>query len=317
MPLFGKNDSKQRSAITFILRDDFVEVPELSFFGRFSRSSSGDYLLAWADWDPVRSTGGWRKTGLGRYLLVLKETLLLDGKMERPNDGHVANNGTFIFNDWMFGDGLKGTFYAFDSVGTILVKREFDANLFNNGISDDGRWSVCQTCNSDNDDGNRLILFDLESGGMLWSVQPETGWGRNYKFDSRAEVLLLEADKFGWLRFNLHTGEFLDTALLIEKKLAIGNGFDLHQIAADRIAQLSDTGLLDESDEIVRILTLALERDLEDYPNERAAILRTLGETHERIGDFGSAIDCYKRALALNPRVGIKRRLSQLETERR
>jgi len=27
--------------------------------------------------------------------------------MARPNDGKVADNGTFIFNDWGFGDGLK------------------------------------------------------------------------------------------------------------------------------------------------------------------------------------------------------------------
>jgi len=62
--------------------------------------------------------------------------------MARPNDGKVADNGTFIFNDWGFGDGLKGTFRAFDSLGQNLIVRRFRANLLNNGISFDGRFAV-------------------------------------------------------------------------------------------------------------------------------------------------------------------------------
>jgi Tfp pilus assembly protein PilF len=43
----------------------------------------------------------------------------------------------------------------------------------------------------------------------------------------------------------------------------------------------------------------------------RVWVLR--GELAERVGDGASAVDAYERAVALNPRVGVKGRLAQLK----
>lgn len=51
----------------------------------------------------------------GRYLLIDDDRLVVDARMQRPQDGKVADDGTFILNDWGDSDALSGTFYAFRS----------------------------------------------------------------------------------------------------------------------------------------------------------------------------------------------------------
>jgi hypothetical protein len=94
------------------ISDTFVTVEDIGFFGPYSQSNNGRFLVAWSDSDPSSGSGGFREGGLGTYVLAEYGSVILDGKAERPNDGRVADNGTFIFNDWMFGSGLKSTFFA-------------------------------------------------------------------------------------------------------------------------------------------------------------------------------------------------------------
>jgi hypothetical protein len=84
--------------------------------------------------------------------------------MPRPNDGKVEDNGVFILSDWGSIETLNGTFAAFCPDGTPILSRKLKANLFNNGLSPDGRWAVCQTANAPSDDSGRLFVFDLALG---------------------------------------------------------------------------------------------------------------------------------------------------------
>lgn len=145
------------------------------FFGPFRRSPNGEYLLAWQDADPAGNGGGFRESGEGEFLLFRDNELLAEGRLERPEDGHVADNGIFILSDVRFGEDLRSTFCAFDSQGQAMLKREFGANALNSGLSQDGCFAAFMTANSDNDDANKLTLFDLDSRNALWSKRPESG----------------------------------------------------------------------------------------------------------------------------------------------
>src|SRR3546814_4600282 len=82
--------------------------------------------------------------------------------MERPNDGKVADDGTFILNDWGSRDALAGTFMAFARDGRPILKRDYAANRLNNGLSPDGGLAVCQTANAPGSpDSSLLTVFDL------------------------------------------------------------------------------------------------------------------------------------------------------------
>jgi hypothetical protein len=87
-----------------------------------------------------------------------------NGRLQRPNDGQVADNGSFAFCDWLFTDKLAGAFYAFDCSGQILIKKKFRANLCSASISQDGAYAACQTASNP---ASRYIyflsFFDLRS----------------------------------------------------------------------------------------------------------------------------------------------------------
>jgi hypothetical protein len=109
--------------------------------------------------------------------------------MERPNDGKVADNGTFVLSDWRFGDQLRSTFYAFDSQGRQLLSHEFGANALKSGLSPDGRFAVYMTAGGDHPDASKMTLLDLTSRELLWSLWPPSGAPTSYAFDTAATAM--------------------------------------------------------------------------------------------------------------------------------
>jgi hypothetical protein len=153
--LIGSKDAPRGDTV----EDDFdfgntIHIASREFIGLRARSPNGRPTLAWADGGPDQSR-------TGRYLLLDGKRVIVEGWMPRPNDGAVTDGGIFILNDWGASETLNGTFHAFGVDGKSLFSRYFAANLFNNGVSADGRFAACQTANAPGPDGNRLAVFDL------------------------------------------------------------------------------------------------------------------------------------------------------------
>lgn len=182
-PFRRKHETRSREGGSDIAYEkNFLRIRSRDFFDPYSRSPNGRYAIAWSDADRDGSVGGFRFRGEGEYLLVEDEAIRVCGRLQRPNDGKVANNGTFVINDWEFGEGLKGTFYSFDCSGSLMLSKHFSANLYNNGLSPNGEIAVCQTLHSDNEDASLLTLFDLSQD----SLDPCAVVAR--KLDSRAAM---------------------------------------------------------------------------------------------------------------------------------
>jgi tetratricopeptide (TPR) repeat protein len=295
--------------------ENFVSVYSTDFFGPYSESENGKFLIAWSDADREKGIGGFRESGEGSYILAEDTVVLISGRLQRPNDGKVANNGTFIINDWMFGEGLKGTFYAFDKLGNQLVQHRFTANLFNNGIAEDGRFAVCQCANSDTEDGGALAFFDFEKGILLWKIHPESGRAESYYFDCEKKELLLRCRERGEYRYSF-AGQFIDKDKWEAERINYASAFELSLIAKERFKE-KGTGLSEaDAQEILLLLGRALKKGLDEYPNEKAAVYRTMGEVKESFGEISDAINAYELALELNPKVGIKRHLDILKKQK-
>jgi hypothetical protein len=182
--------------------DDFVTIPQLDFYGPYSRSENGVFTLAWCDADPASGHAGNRTEGRGPFVLLRDDKIVISGSIERPHDGKVANNGIFILNDVMFRRELNGTFYAFSPDGTEILSHRFEANLHNNGLSKDGEFAVCQLCNSPSRDGGTLAFFDLGHRSLLWQIEPEDGWADSYAFDTVKRELTLAYEGQGESRYS-------------------------------------------------------------------------------------------------------------------
>jgi len=129
----------------------------------------------------------------GRFCLKYMGKIIKSGKMIDPNDGKVANNGVFVLNNWGNNNFLSGTFVAFNGTGEKTMSHYIHANLFNNGLSENGCFAVCQACNNkDHPDGGKLFIFDLVAGKLIRKIILEHGWADSYHFDTETRILYLE-----------------------------------------------------------------------------------------------------------------------------
>ena len=187
----AKSSNWMTSKSSFRFVAGMLQVDD-DFFGPYNMSPNGRYVLVWRDATDDGRRGGARESGFGTYKLFADQVLVAEGKMQRPNDGKVADNGTFILNDWLFSDvKLGGVFYAFRSDGSQILSRQFEANLYNNGLSTDGRRAASQTCTARNDDSSLLTLFDLETAGEIAGFVPQGGWAKSYEFGDGNDLCLI------------------------------------------------------------------------------------------------------------------------------
>jgi hypothetical protein len=157
--------------------DDFL-TSEGPVFGRYAKSPNGDFLLVWRD-----EWASGRDGTKGSFYLFRRATELCKGRLQRPNDGQVADNSSFVLCDWLFTQKLAGAFYAFDDAGQILIKKQFRANLCSASISQDGAYAACQTAfNPASKHSELLTLFDLRSRAEVWHLHPPFR-PETYEFD--------------------------------------------------------------------------------------------------------------------------------------
>jgi hypothetical protein len=289
------------------LGSKMLTIPELDFFGLHERSPNGRFRVAWCDGDGNR--GSARHDRFGHYVLIDQDRVVARGRMKRPNDGKVADNGTFILNDWGTSE-LSGTFHAFRSDGSPVLAKAFAANLLNNGLSADGTLAACHTCNSGGEsDSAVLAVFDLVSGVERSRFQAESGWPDTYQFEpDRNVVRLVYPNGEGEFAYTLG-GEFLDRERWIEARLQQG---DLHMA---RRLLIGAEGAPDQA--LAARLRAAIDTGLASntWRDERSQALgwRLYGELMEATASAAEAVACYEKAVGLDSKVGVKRRLDQLK----
>ncbi|AJA60650.1 tetratricopeptide repeat protein [Bradyrhizobium japonicum] len=285
--------------------DDFdfgntIHIASHDFIGLRARSPNGRFTLAWADGGPDQSR-------TGRYLVLDGKRVIVEGRMPRPNDGAVTDVGVFILNDWGASETLNGTFHAFGADGKMLVSRHFMANLYNNGVSADGRFAVCQTANAPGADGNRLTVFDVEAGREIAGFQPESGWAKDYAFFPETRRIRLLYHDGGAFDYDFE-GVFVDRMKWLAFGLSQGNIFVIETLIAEMDGKPSP-GL---AGQVLPATDVALGKLRPDDSRTRARLLRSRGTCLEALAELRQALACYDEALSLDPKVGVKRRADTL-----
>lgn len=307
------SDSMKDERLKLEFVSQMVRIPSRKFFGEFARSANGQHLLAWRDADPTGRRAGFRENGEGDYLLVHDGSVIVEGRMERPNDGQVADTGTFILSDWRFGDQLQSTFYAFDRQGRTLISHEFGANALNSGISLDGRFANYMTAGGDHPDSNKLALFDLETKELLWSRRPESGRPDRYEFEPSEALLRLIYEGKGRYAYSMSDGDFLDHERWETERVEWAHPYELPRIGRDRLKAAGDALDLQTGAEIAFILKKAISTGIEQSPSEHAKVLKALGELWGMLGDDREALTYYEQADTTYPKVGVKRRIMSVK----
>lgn len=149
------------------LKSVSIRQGQSHFYGRYYESPNASFLLAYQDGHATLVSCNERWID-GIILLIKGNQLLWSRKMERPNDGQVANNGVVIVNDWLRIKGaLGGKSYVLNQNGEILFEKVFDSNLASCAISSEGDYAAVSTAFPD----NCIYLVDIKNGSLRWHVK--------------------------------------------------------------------------------------------------------------------------------------------------
>lgn len=291
---------------------------EFCFFRHAKPSPSGEWYINCRDGDG-KGLCGFRYSGHGKYTLYnhLTKQVVLTGKLERPVNATVANNGTFCIEDSLFGDTLDSILYVFLSDGEKVIEKRLGANIFNSQISDDGQYVVFQTCNNTlNDDGNKLFLLEVNTGKVLFCREPATGWASKYFLDTKNKKLGVSHvsmdSKFYFYDFD---GNFIDQSLFDADILSRG-GF--YEIVA-KVQEIFSSQKVDEKTafKLISALQVAIKSMYEEkfYAVDAAKAYKLMGEIYETIGDEKGMLCSFEQAINFNPKIGLKRKVAALKVK--
>ena len=268
-------------------------------------SPNGEFTLAWRDAPEVGMVAGYRDSGPGRYLLIGGNRMLASGHLERPQDGHVADDGTFVLTDWHFGQGLKSTFCVFTSGGSSLLREFFPVNAASSAVAPDGSLAaVALLANSAEPTlSGALVMFDLRSGQRLWLAQPAYPC-LALRFHADAAMLEVEIAPGHGLSIRAADG-WADPAQIRAVRMAASPYMALDVVEGEISAGSGDPNGWQRE-------LAALEPLFEAQPLLLARVTRRRAELAEAAGDSAGARALYERTLALDPAAGVRRRLTRL-----
>lgn len=280
------------------------------FLGKNNQSANHQWIIYWSDYNNEQGIGGYRKEGNGKVVLYnnIENKIAFETELQRPNSGNVANNGVVSISDWHFGDGMVGTFYVFSQDGSILLMRKFEANIISSGLSDDGQFAICQTAFSKSIDSSILTLFDIVNKKIIFSVKLEIEFGHKYIFDIQNKNIGIDINEIGIIDCDFD-GNIIDIQKYHRKCLDSNKSQTVINSAEFLLKQNND------NDTIQKIIDALMRVSSDNYLNDnnKARILKLRAISLELFMNYTEALKLYKEALALNPNIGVKKKITALE----
>lgn len=289
-----------------------VDIPDLGFLGGMSFSDSKEFAVAYGD--SCKTEGGWRAgardSGEGDVLLLNGGHLLWRKKIPRPFTVAISDKGDVLICDVGFGARLNSTMWVFGANGAIVVRQPIEANLLSCAVTPGGDYGFFNSAASDNENHScKLFTYSIASGAAMFIVDfPITTLE---KAASGCGMVVITADGIPY-QYSLQ-GKLLnrvETDLLLFEKAIAAQWFPSAYFIVNR--SMSAPELTPEN----RALLLnAYERlAASDAPPEyRAKCQREIGQEHLSRGEKELAVARFREALKLNPKIGLKRKLAELE----
>lgn len=298
-PVTGSPAKVRRSSINKDLLN--VTIPKKRIDGLGTVSPNKHYVVAWSDPCDNKS---------GHYFLLERNKVICEGRMPRPNEGKVANNGNFLLCDWGLDNKLNTIFYIFSKKGNILIKHTFSANSYNNAISLNGQYAVCQLCASSSGDSETIAFFDIAQKRLIWQLVPHAGRAEKYFFDIENQIVILHYFKGLEHRYSF-SGDFLDADEWDDEKVYYSSPSEMRKVIKEMWEK--NGGLTDkEQEDIVKLAKSRIKR-FKNSPKEASHIYRALGEMYELLENVSEALENYEKALELNTKVGVLMKYNKLK----
>ena len=305
-------------------RDEWLRIDEIGFHGRWIRSANERWVLAYGQiFDPTaRNWSSDDPTGTVILFDQGKQRCRLD-RLCRPESVAVSDCGVFAVYEW----GPSGEFLGplcrlrvFRSDGACIFEHRAGAAIECPTLSSDGCYLAFHTLGAPREsprpqDGESVFLVDLTGPTVLWNEPVPLAWPRRITFDEASRHVVLHGPDNKVFRFT-YAGEFLDADVVARVSLQRAEnddyGYRLFDLARSHLSEIRSGKRPAEAEgEAVSMIRKALTKKMS--PNTQATAHRILGEIAQERGDVSAAIEEYLAALALNPKIGLKRKLKNLE----
>lgn len=200
--------------------------------------------------------------------------------------------------------------------GTILIADEIQAGITSAGFSHDGvlAWCLTYGWSEEEVDAHLVIVYSVNPPRLLFKTESPD---RSESIDLVPGAIEVTDHWKVRHRFSM-TGHLMNSGDAREQKLqhylTNGPAWRLEEVLASKISVKSiATWSDDECSEGLRIVDRILHERTDPTPVARCERVR--GEIHLRRGDVRKALAHLTRAQSLNPRVGVKKLISQLTRE--
>jgi hypothetical protein len=273
----------------------------VGFYGIEQFSPNKKYSVVFTD--GYFENDKWQK---GQIAILHGKELLFKKIIERPHDCCISNNGITICCDWLNSDDLIGNFIVLDQSGKQIFSKKTSANLGSCGISNDGKISIFETYSSDTEDANQIFVIDIEKGKIISKFNRPTSFNKTKINTEKSLIGLIDNRNFTYEVdfFGKQTNkEEFDTLIL--KKGSIFDKFWFYSEKPNE-EKFGDENYLD-------ILHKATKDKDTKYSFGLDRIYRMIGEYHEANNDIKKTIDFWEKAIEINPKVGVKRKLDKLK----
>lgn len=291
-----------------------IKINHESYLTQYKDSPNQQYTLYWEEGKETASN----KIVTNCFLFKQDKYISKRKVNFTINNCSVSNIGNFAIDCYIPGSNdLKHTLYAFSETKKLLEKK-FNASIYSVSISENGNYVVCQTCNSDNDDGNTISFFNLESKKMLWKITGEIFWTFKHIIDIDNKKIWFIDDEYGEFAYDFE-GNFIDKDKYLIECRKRASPWQVCDEAKELLKTILESDIEKKDSIIDKVYELTeeafLKLELNPDVNTESIAYRLRGEIAELRQDKDEAIKMYEKALALNPKVGVKMRLKKLKNE--
>lgn len=276
-----------------LLKLDYWDEP--SWNGSFSPDHN--YLIAWVQHSKDKET-------FGKFVLFYKNESVFKGETRCPLSARVADNGTFILSSHCLGIDEKHSITIMNSDAEVLYKDAIPGYGGDPGISPNGDFA----CWSQE---YQVVFYDISNQNIIWKQEPKTGSDvEEYDFNVPQKTITFHYDQYGSLNYSFG-GTFVDARTFYEARLNEG----LLIYFDEMVELIRESQSESEKQSIAKFLfqTISAKWKVADSDELRSSYTKMLGEMFEALGMIDKAIESYQKAVVLNPHIGVKGRIKELQ----
>jgi hypothetical protein len=274
------------------------------FYGSEEYSINKEYCVVYCD--GYYDNDKWKN---GALALINGKKLLFKKRIQRPNDCFVSNNGIVVCCDWLNSDELIGKFMIFNNIGELLFAKKTFANLGVCGISNDGKIALFETYDSETDEGNKIFIIDVESKKIIKKIERPSLFNKVTIDTSSERIKLIDNRNFIFeIDFDGNQINKEEYEMQIMVTGSILDKLWFYSLKPDEVK-------FQDSEYLILLENALLDQDA-SYSYGFDKLYRCIGEYYDANGNIMMTIEYWEKAVEINPKVGIKRKLDALKKKK-